>query len=171
MEGELLNTATNFDSSIKQLGKQESESKDYLRDLVKVFDGVFRGDTNKHMRLFYILVPALSINFVESMRSAKDRVLKKRQIGTYFSDDGFGLGLAYILKVLNQKKRFKSLNWFESVNKKLLEDQQNIKDSREGEKELEVDKEISLKNVKASSEEYNLLYYSFSASQIFFNEA
>lgn len=93
--------------------------KDYLRNFANVFEGVFQGEQHKHLRLFFILVPSLTINFVESLRVAKDKVLKKRQVGQYFSDDGFCLGLAYVLKVFLQGKRFKSLNWFESIEEKL----------------------------------------------------
>lgn len=124
------------------------------------------------MRLFFILVPSLTINFVESLRVAKDKVLKKRQVGQYFSDDGFCLGLAYVLKVFLQGKRFKSLNWFESIEEKLWGDEKNIKESWEkGEDaEVDVDREINLKNVKTLSEEYSLIYYSFSSSQTLFND-
>jgi WASH complex subunit 7 len=171
IEGELLEAAKSFDRSIKMLHTQEAEAKDYLRDLVKVFDGVFKGEENKHLKLFFMIIPPLTINFVESLRIAKDKVMKKRQVGTYFSDDGFALGLAYVLKVLGQTKRFKSLNWFESIEEKLSSDEKNIKDTREREDEdVEVDREINLRNVKTQSEEYSLMFYSFNAAQIFFSD-
>ena len=74
---ELWKTTKNFEDTIKLLMKKELEVKDYLRNLVNVFIGVFKGEQHKHMRQFYILVPALTINFVESIRIAKDKVLKK----------------------------------------------------------------------------------------------
>lgn len=97
---ELYKATKNFEDTIKLLIKKELEVKDYLRNLVSVFYGVFKGEQHKHMRLFYILIPTLSINFVDSIKAAKDKILKKRQTGQYFSDDGFALGLAFILKVL-----------------------------------------------------------------------
>ena len=34
-----------------------------------------------------------------------------------FSDDGFALGLAYLLKVLKQVKIFNDIHWFDAVRK------------------------------------------------------
>lgn len=74
---ELYKTTKNFEDTIKLLMKKELEVKDYLRNLVHVFFGVFKGDQHKHMR-FYMIVPSLTINFVDSIKSAKDKILKKR---------------------------------------------------------------------------------------------
>jgi WASH complex subunit 7 len=169
---ELYKTTKNFEDTMKLLMKKEVEVKDYLRNLVNVFYGVFKGEAHKHMRLFYILIPSLTINFVESIKTAKDKILKKRQTGQYFSDDGFALGLAFVLKVLGQTKRFASLNWFESIEEKLRKDETNIQGARErtDDEDVEVNKEISMRNVKTLSEEYSLVYYSFEASKIFFND-
>lgn len=171
IDGDMKKAAEMFDQSIRILFKQEAEAKDYLRELVKGLDGAFKGDDNKHMKQFYILVPALTINFVESLRLAKDKVLKKRQVGAYISDDGFAVGLAYILRVLRQNKRFGSLNWFESIEQNLQDEKDNIQKTRQQmAEEVNVEREINLKKIKTSGEEYTLLYYSFNAAQIFFKE-
>lgn len=75
---ELYKATKNFEDTIKLLIKKELEVKDYLRNLVSVFYRVFKGEQHKHMRLFYILIPTLSINFVDSIKAAKDKILKKR---------------------------------------------------------------------------------------------
>ena len=170
IEGDLKKAAEMFDESINILYKQEAEAKDYLRELVKGLDGVFKGDENKHMRQFYIIIPALTINFVESLQRGKEKVSKKRQVGTYFSDDGFAVGLAYILRVLHQNKRFMTLNWFESIEQNLKDEEQNIIKTREMVGEVDVEREINMKKIKTSGQEYTLLYYSFNAAQIFFKE-
>lgn len=170
IEGDLKKAAELFDQSIRILYRQEAEAKDYLRELVKGLDGVFKGEENKHMRQFYMIIPPLTINFVESLQFAKDKVYKKRQTGTYISDDGFAVGLAYILRILRQNKRFASLNWFESINEFLKMEEENVQKTRQLSEEADVEREINLKKIRTSGEEYTLLYYSFNAAQIFFKE-
>lgn len=170
IEGDLKKAAERFDESINILYKQEAEAKDYLRELVKGLDGVFKGDENKHMKQFYMIIPPLTINFVENLQRAKDKVWKKRQVGTFISDDGFAVGLAYILRILHQNKRFASLNWFESIEQNLRDEEDNILKARQMVEEVDVEREINLKKIRTSGEEYTLLYYSFNAAQIFFKE-
>jgi WASH complex subunit 7 len=66
-----------------------------------------------------------TINFVEHMIMAKDRLTKKNKTGAIFTDDGFAmgpdrafaltpLGLAYILKLLDQYEQFDAVHWFQS---------------------------------------------------------
>jgi WASH complex subunit 7 len=59
---------------------------------------------------------------------AKDTLLlqSKRQVSGVFTEDGFALGIAYILAVLRQEPRFKSLHWFDSVNEKLKADKESL---------------------------------------------
>jgi WASH complex subunit 7 len=40
----------------------------------------------------------------------------------YFTDDGFALGLAYILRILDQDAALESLHWFPSVTTKFSND-------------------------------------------------
>ena len=68
------------------------------------------------------------MNYVRYIGLAKDKLLlqSKRQVSGVFTEDGFALGVAYILAVLRQESRFKSLHWFDSVNEKLKADKESL---------------------------------------------
>ena len=59
---------------------------------------------------------------------AKDTLLlqSKRQVSGVSTEDGFALGIAYILAALRHEPRFKSLHCFDSVNEKLKADKESL---------------------------------------------
>lgn len=59
-----------------------------------------------------------TLNYIEYMISAKEKMSKKNKDGAAFTDDGFAMGIAYILKLLDQYHEFDSLHWFQSVRDK-----------------------------------------------------
>ena len=69
-----------------------------------------------------MLVPPLTINYVEYLINAKEKMSKKNKQGAVFTDDGFAMGVAYILKLLDQYHEFDSLHWIQSVRTKLQKD-------------------------------------------------
>jgi WASH complex subunit 7 len=75
-----------------------------------------RCETNTPLRVVAACqVPALCISWVESSLLAKDRMYKQqvhRTSEAYYADDGFALGIAYVLAILEQGSRFDSLHWF-----------------------------------------------------------
>ena len=68
---------------------------------MKNFDGVFSGPECDHLKLFYIIIPPLTLNFIEHVQKGKDRIFKKNNKDAFLSDDGFALGMAYLLKILD----------------------------------------------------------------------
>jgi WASH complex subunit 7 len=100
---ETVMAARNLDAVISNLSKNFSENNDYFKVLVQVFQNVTTSDEQKHLINFYKIIPALTINFVETTVQAKDLMYKNtRRRESYFSDDGFAIGIAYILAILNQ---------------------------------------------------------------------
>ena len=59
-----------------------------------------------------------TLNFVEYSMNSKEKMNKKNKLGAGFTDDGFVMGVAYILKLLDQYSEFDTLHWFHSVNEK-----------------------------------------------------
>ncbi|GAM18419.1 hypothetical protein SAMD00019534_015940 [Acytostelium subglobosum LB1] len=174
LSGETQNASKNLDNVIENLSANVSEGTEYFKMLVTVFATEFRSLNNQHLRNFYAIVPPLTINFVEHIINAKDKLFKKsKAIGAeslQFTDDGFAIGLAYILKLLDQNKEFDSLHWFERVTKKHQEDQERI--LKEGNiRGLKEDQnQLAIKKVKNMQQEFELFRYSFSGARIFFKD-
>ena len=101
VKGESLEACKIFDMVVRLLFKQSTDAADYLRILVKNFDGVFDNDDCAHLKLFYIIIPPLTLNYIEHIQKAKDKIFKKNNKDAFLSEDGFPLGLAYLLKILN----------------------------------------------------------------------
>lgn len=64
----------------------------------------------------------MTLNYIDHIMKSKDKVFKKNNKDAYLSDDGFSLGIAYLLKILDQIKSFNSLNWFDSMKEKFMKD-------------------------------------------------
>lgn len=121
---ETIEAAAALDAVLANLTASFAEGVDYFQLLVSVFQHSLLGARNggggaavdgatpppkkkdreeSHLRNFVLVVPALTISFVENLRAAKDR-MEKSVKGTeaFFTDDGFAIGLAYILAILKQ---------------------------------------------------------------------
>lgn len=97
--------------------------------LVSVFTKEFRNmEKFGHLRNFFIIIPPLCINFVEHMLASRVRLSRRvqQEEDLTFVDDGFSLGIAYILTLLNQIYFFSSLNWFPSVDISLKSSQESV---------------------------------------------
>nr|XP_002122062.1 WASH complex subunit 4 [Ciona intestinalis] len=174
-----VNTAfAHLDAVLGSLVKHSAEGSDYLGMLVDVFAPEFRSSKNMHLRNFYAIIPPLTINFVEHTISCKEKMSKKNKVGASFTDDGFAMGLAYILKLLDQYTEFDSLHWFQSVRRKHADDirqqanpapkqsrKQGIQDEDE---KLQQTRSLALKRINIYQREFELLYFSLSSARIFF---
>eukprot|EP00112_Aurelia_sp_Birch-Aquarium-sp1_P010618 Seg226.22 transcript_id=Seg226.22/GoldUCD/mRNA.D3Y31 product="WASH complex subunit 4" protein_id=Seg226.22/GoldUCD/D3Y31 len=133
---ETTGAAKKVDGAISDLTKNFAEGTEYFKMLVEVFSSQFRDSKNMHLKNFYSILPPLTLNFVEYSMNSKDKMNKKNKVGAGFTDDGFVMGIAYILKLLDQYNEFDSLHWFQSVNEKYNKEKQStVAKAREGKDE------------------------------------
>lgn len=118
--------AQNLEFGIKNLSKNYSEGTDYFKLLVEAFAPFFRDARNSHLKNFYLIIPPLTINFIDHILTAKDKMSKKNKEGVLFTDDGFAMGLAFILKLLDQMTDFNSLHWFKAVRSKYMKERDSV---------------------------------------------
>lgn len=70
-------------------------------------------------------MPAVSIAHVEHVLKGRDKLTKRNNTNAFISDDGFPLGVVFMLRILGISDDFNSLNWFDSVNAKFTVDLAN----------------------------------------------
>ncbi|XP_021927247.1 WASH complex subunit 4 isoform X2 [Zootermopsis nevadensis] len=174
LSNQCRSAAHRLDQVIGNLVRNFAEGTEYFKLLVDVFAPVFRDPKNMHLRNFHIIVPPLAINFVEHSITCKEKMSKKNKVGAAFTDDGFAMGIAYILKLLDQYEEFDSLHWFQSVRDKYNKDKASLGKhgsvvSKEDEK-LQQTMTLTARRLDMYQHEFDLLYYSLSSARIFFQK-
>ncbi|CAH1784090.1 unnamed protein product, partial [Owenia fusiformis] len=167
---ECQKAAKTLDDVISNLSKNFAEGTEYFKMLVDVFAPEFRKSQNMHLRNFFAILPPLTLNYVEYSISCKEKLNKKNKVGAAFTDDGFAMGLAYILKLLDQYQKFDSLHWFQSVRDKYAKDkQQAIQQAQsKSDDKLQETLNLTVKRLDVYKQEFDLLNYSLSSARIFF---
>lgn len=134
-------------------------------------------DRISHLKLFYLAIPALTINFIDYIINCKDRVTSRSSTGRFgalLSDDGFSMGVAFLLTVLKQTQEFASLEWFKQVREKLELDKKAIEhkivDSK-NEESLKQTLNMTLRRLTKLQIEYDGLDYTLSGALLFFRSS
>lgn len=145
---------------------------------MEAFSAFSRVDRNPHLKLFHIIIPALILSYIEYIVAEKNNVVKKtRELGG-FTDDGFVMGLAFLLKLLNQNAEFDALQWFKAVRQKFSLELQQLEKTREENSSISSNSNydakfqqtlvLSEKRIKIILHEFDLLYCSLNSAKIFF---
>ncbi len=115
------------DSLMENMQTKSAETLNYLNLLVSVFSKELCNERFSHLQDFHIIIPSVTLNAIESLLKGKEK-LSKRGVDSEatFSDDGFALGLAYLLRVLNQMKVFNDIHWFDAVRKHYRQERQKL---------------------------------------------
>lgn len=127
------------------------------------------------MRNFFLIVPALTISFTDNLRTAKDRMDKSvKGAEAFFSEDGFAVGLAYILAILKQDRAFDSLHWWDAVTRHHRAELASYRTELAGLGKSKADadraEELAFKNkrVLTAQAEFDSLFFAFSGARLFF---
>lgn len=115
-----------LDTIVDLLRENFGKDSDFLRTLVSKYLGKFNDEKFEHLTNFYHLVPPLTLNYIQSLLVAKEKLLKKNFKGGYISDDGFIIGLAFIVEILDQKSELRGIHWFNEVQKGLREEVEEL---------------------------------------------
>jgi len=197
-----INASKQLDAEIESLRSNTTEGTDYFEVLTTIFAGELQSETNKHLSSFFLIVPALMLSSVDSMYVSKqnlqkafegkkkndDRVEKEeRREGSSaskletqmmlnqstFTDDGFSLGVAYILKVLDQDSKFDALNVFDSYESfydTRTTNKETVVMSKKYEREEDREEhDLRLKRYGVYLREFKMLRYSYAGSRAFFH--
>lgn len=129
-----------------------------------------------HLKNFPMILPALTINYVHNIMACKERLFSRtvnNRIGSALSDDGFPIGVAFILTVLNQTSQFESYQWFnevmDKINRSRQETRNRVEEFRSDEK-LSQTSTMTLKRLDALEREFKQLMYSLRCSLILYRE-
>lgn len=129
--GETLEAVKMFDESVNLMQKQGEDANDYLRNMVKNNEGFAdRDERAKPLKTFYTLVPAVSIWHIDHVTMGREKLTKRNNSDAFISDDGFPLGVVFLLRILGVTDEFNSLNWFDSVEEKLKADSAKFESKR-----------------------------------------
>uniref|UniRef100_A0A7S2RAE2 WASH complex subunit 4 n=1 Tax=Mucochytrium quahogii TaxID=96639 RepID=A0A7S2RAE2_9STRA len=163
----------NLQSTITDLSAKFNEETDYLKVLVEVFQQVMsNAQGTEHLENFFMIIPSLSVNFVQASLAAKDQLARSRMgHEAYFTDDGLATGIAYILSILNQNSQFKSLQWFESIDHsfsaEVAKSEKQLEQMVSPDKTEEVKRRA--KRMNDFRHEYELFKFALTDAQVFFS--
>ncbi|PFX13788.1 WASH complex subunit 7 [Stylophora pistillata] len=111
--------AEKFNKGIRKLGLTP-EGQTYLDQFRTLISQI--GNAMGYVRM----IRSGGLHCCSNAISCKEKLTKKNKIGASFTDDGFVMGVAYILKLLDQYKEFDSLHWFQSVQDKYEKEKGNF---------------------------------------------
>lgn len=103
------------------------ECDNFLQIIVKLFKVSIAGSDHSHLDCFFLLFPALCLNWLDASLRGKEMVKRNiRTFDSFYTDDGFAVGASFLHSVLNQNHKMDSLNWFESFRSQIILERKDI---------------------------------------------
>ncbi|CAI4231370.1 unnamed protein product [Auanema sp. JU1783] len=170
---DLSHSADNVLNSLNKLLSDVRESSSKNRNFMKMLVDVYRTALSKLSQLenFFMLVPPLLLNYLQHMLTCRERLKKRLQTPNKemtFVDDGFHLGVAYLLTVLNQWTLFTDLQWMESLRRKLDDDGTEMTSKLAETRDRRSDA-LMANIVNSTFREYQQITYTFHSARVFFS--
>ncbi|KAH0787186.1 WASH complex subunit 7 [Histomonas meleagridis] len=123
-----MDATKRLDSIVGKLKELFNSNDSFFKMLVDVFAGPFRDKNNTHLHNFFAIIPSLTLSYIDHIMQLKDKAMIENKNSSY-SDDGFPLGIAYILKLLAQDEVFDTLHWFDSLKQHTNEQIEDVKNN------------------------------------------
>lgn len=122
-------------------------------DIVGGFDSIVKDALLEHdgafVSGFHCMLPALCLCWMDASLQGKEMMHKKNIArGGYYTDDGFAVGLAFILSSTDQQKMYERLNWFKSIQSKYAADEEDVLEKKTAE---EIKRDAKIAAAKQSS--------------------
>ena len=180
MPASTLEAAKTFDDELKLLRKHTAKGTNFFNVLVDEFAGKLEDIDDEHLNDFYLMIPALSLHAVESVVSIREKLARRgKEESANFADDGFALGNAFLLCILDQSAAFDRLNWKNTVlsfytdekAKATNKDEDALGPSDDAASDDESDTQMKLGKIQATVDEFALLHFCLESARTFLNHS
>ena len=114
----IIQEAKPFDYIFHGFVSKPSVRLQFMQILKSTFTSALDESHLEVLRYLFILVPAMSLDHIESMRSLKNQYqgssLNKVAANT---EDSFAVGVSFLLSMLNQVTKFEAFHWFKAATR------------------------------------------------------
>ena len=154
-----------FKETLGLLDSHKENRVNYMSTLITIFDSFLNEESLEELKQFYLICPSITINYIENIIVSNEKVVQKKIKDAYFCNDGFILGLTFLLKVFKQEQAFDGIHWFKSALERMEVKKTPLK-IREG----GYDESMSKRKLDTYKTEIELLQFAYTSSVVLFND-
>ena len=122
-----------------------------------------------------MIIPTLSLNYVEEMVRGKEQITKKFSHKAFIYDDGLVLGIAYFLSLLRQNLQYKTLQWSNATSSYIVQAKNYSKDmsdtgghSAKFREDVNMQNQLLLRKLELMEQEFNFFNSNMISSNVLF---